>query len=43
MHLTAPSAISNLMEDLDDLMHTFEELQDKFAADPDLELKLQEE
>ena len=33
----------NLMEDLDDLMHTFEELQDKFAADPDLELKLQEE
>lgn len=33
----------NLMEDLDDLMHTFEELQDIFAADPDLELKLQEE
>lgn len=33
----------NLMEDLDDLMHTFEEIQDKFAADPDLELKLQEE
>lgn len=32
----------NLMEDLDDLMHTFEELQDKFAADPDLELKLQD-
>lgn len=33
----------NLMEDLDDLMHTFEELQDRFAADPDLELKLQKE
>lgn len=32
----------NLMEDLDDLMHTFEWLQDKFAADPDLELKLQD-
>jgi hypothetical protein len=31
-----------VMEDLDDLMHTFEELQDKFAADPDLELKLQD-
>ena len=30
-------------EDLDDLMHTFEELQDRFTADPDLELKLQEE
>ena len=28
--------------DLDDLMHTFEWLQDKFAADPDLELKLQD-
>ena len=25
-----------------DLMHTFEWLQDKFAADPDLELKLQD-
>ena len=32
----------NLMEDLDDLMHTFEWVQDKFAADPDLELKLQD-
>ena len=32
----------NLMEDLDDLMHTFEELQDRFAADPDLELKHEE-
>ena len=25
-----------------DLMHTFEGLLDKFAADPDLELKLQD-
>ena len=27
---------------MDYLMHTFEELQDKFAADSDLELKLQD-
>ena len=31
------------LKDLDDLMHTCEELQDRFASDPDLELKLQEE
>ena len=36
------NAEKSVMEDLDDLMHTFEELQDKFAADPDLELKLQD-
>ena len=30
----------NLMEELDDPMHTFEELQDRFAAAPELEKKL---
>lgn len=29
--------VYNLMEDLDDLMHTFEALQDRFAADHDLD------
>ena len=33
----------NLMEDLDDLMRTFEALQDRFFADPDLESKQQED
>ena len=33
----------NLMEDLDDLMRTFEALQDRFSADPDLESKQQED
>ena len=33
--------VYNLMEDLDDLMHTFEELQGRLGADP--EVKLREE
>ena len=32
----------NLMSDLDDLMHSFENLQERFAADPELEKKIQE-
>ena len=32
----------NLMGDLNDLMHTFEELQDRFAADPELDKMIQE-
>lgn len=32
----------NLMADLDSLMHCFERLTDRFAADPELEEKLQE-
>lgn len=32
----------NLLEDMEDLMHTFERLQERFAADPELEKKLQE-
>ena len=28
--------------ELEELMHTFERLQDRFAADPELEEKLQE-
>lgn len=33
----------NLLSELDDLMHTFERLQERFAADPELEKKLHEE
>ena len=32
----------NLMADLDSLMHCFERLQDRFAADPELDKKIQE-
>jgi len=32
----------NLMADLDDLMHTFERLQERFAADPKLDKLSQE-
>ena len=32
----------NLMGDLNDLMHTFEELQDRLAADPELDKMIQE-
>ena len=28
----------NLMSDLDDLMHTFERLLERFAADPELDM-----
>lgn len=33
----------NLMEDLDEIMHSFERLEERFAADPELEKILQEE
>lgn len=33
----------NLMEDLDEIMHSFERLEERFAADPELDKILQEE
>ena len=40
--ILSEDGLYNLLSELDDLMHTFERLQERFAADPELEKILHE-
>lgn len=41
--MLSEDGLYNLLSELDDLMYTIERLQERFAADPELEKKLHEE